>query len=54
MSFLPVLLWTDALVWLLVAAVTAFAAWSARRPHLAALDRRALGELAAKHKKLAA
>jgi peptide/nickel transport system permease protein len=36
MDFLPVLLWTDALVWLLVAAVAAFAAFCARRPHLAA------------------
>ncbi|HEX9184306.1 MAG TPA: ABC transporter permease [Burkholderiales bacterium] len=33
---MPVVLATDALVWLLVAAVTAFAWASARRPHLAA------------------
>jgi peptide/nickel transport system permease protein len=33
---MPVLLATDALVWLLVAAVAAFAWYSARRPHLAA------------------
>jgi peptide/nickel transport system permease protein len=33
---MPVVLATDALVWLLVAAVAAFAWYSARRPHLAA------------------
>jgi peptide/nickel transport system permease protein len=33
---MPILLWTDALVWLLVAAVAAFAWYGARRAHLAA------------------
>jgi len=36
MPFQPIALGTDVLVWLLVAAVAAFAAYCARRPHLAA------------------
>ncbi|MDA0226367.1 MAG: ABC transporter permease, partial [Proteobacteria bacterium] len=36
MSFLPVLLWTDLLVWLLVAAIAGYAILCARRPHLGA------------------
>ncbi|HEY5637765.1 MAG TPA: ABC transporter permease [Burkholderiales bacterium] len=40
MSVLPVLLWTDLLVWLLVAAVAGYALLCARRPHLAAPWRR--------------
>jgi len=36
MNILPVALWTDVLIWLLVAAVALFAAYCAQRPHLAA------------------
>jgi len=36
MPFLPVLLWTDVLLWLLVAAVVGYALHCRRRPHLAA------------------
>ncbi|MGE0874457.1 MAG: ABC transporter permease [Burkholderiales bacterium] len=36
MPFLPVLLWTDVLLWLLVAAVAGYARHCSRRPHLAA------------------
>ena len=36
MGFQPVALWTDILIWLLLAAVVALAWYSSRRPHLAA------------------
>lgn len=36
MPFLPVLLWTDVLLWLLVAAITGYALHCRRHPHLAA------------------
>jgi len=34
MQFLPVLLWTDALIWILVAVTVAFGAYAARHEHL--------------------
>jgi len=40
MSVLPVLLWTDLLVWLLVATIAGYAMLCARRPHLGAPWRR--------------
>ena len=40
MSALPVLLWTDALAWLLVALVAGYGAYCSRHPHLAAPWRR--------------
>ncbi len=36
MGFLPVLLWTDVLLWLLVAAIAGYGWRCSRRPHLAA------------------
>jgi peptide/nickel transport system permease protein len=36
MPFLPVALWTDRLIWLLIAAIAAFAWYCTRHPHLAA------------------
>ena len=40
MAFAPVILWTDALLWLLAVAVTGYLWHCARRPHLAAPWRR--------------
>jgi peptide/nickel transport system permease protein len=42
MPFLPVLLWTDALLWLLAGAIALYGVYCARRPHLAAPWKRVL------------
>jgi peptide/nickel transport system permease protein len=47
MPFMPVILWTDALLWLLVAAAIGYFWYCARRPHLAAPWRRVLKSRAA-------
>ena len=47
MSFMPVILWTDALLWLLAAAATGYLWHCARRPHLAVPWRRVVKRRAA-------
>lgn len=47
MPFLPVLLWTDVLLWLLVAATASYAIYCSRRPHLAAPWKRVFASRAA-------
>jgi peptide/nickel transport system permease protein len=47
MAFTPVFLWTDVLLWLLIAAIAAYAWYCSRKPHLAAPWRRVFSSKAA-------